>query len=425
MAINITRKIITYLIRKISNRFKNIRSITPNNIPVSINKITQFCDISDTNFLANLTNFGITQINSLFKLLLPERTENILRLSLRNRLASRCVEIADIRVKLVDSTIKNIALSSRNVTFNNGVSNMLFEQTKFLRTLRISVFNLDLLHKIIKFRITDRQGTQFFRKIKNRIFIFSTLCVCISLAGIRFIEFNDRIIYALRLAHLEERRGTSLNIRGELTERIRGILKIGRRSVRTHLHATDRRITEIRIDTSGFIGDFLSKRGVVFIPILLCHLTLILLFHLILRPHKFFLTTSRTETGSCASDRTETGHNRTDSCGNCRECHNFTVYFSLAKTDVEPRLRGRFHIWHTLSREIAFLQPKYALALALGLISLPRSLRHWRDSLSEETNSPSQNGVILRAAQTESIYAEVFKLPHVQAHSCVSSPRAR
>ena len=112
MAINITRKIITYLIRKISNRFKNIRSITPNNIPVSINKITQFCDISDTNFLANLTNFGITQINSLFKLLLPERTESILRLSLRNRLISRCVEIADFRVKLVDSTIKDITLRS-------------------------------------------------------------------------------------------------------------------------------------------------------------------------------------------------------------------------------------------------------------------------------------------------------------------------
>lgn len=282
MAINITRKIITYVIRKISNRFKNIRSITPNNIPVSINKITQFCDISNTNFLTNLTNFGITQINSLFNLLLPERTENILRLSLRNRLISQCVEIADIRVKLVDSTIKNIALSSRNVTFNNGVSNMLFEQTKFLRTLRISVFNLDLLHKIIKFRITDRQDTQISRKIKNRIFIFSTLCVCISLAGIRFIEFNDRIIHALRLAHLEERGGTSLNIRGELTERIRGILKIGRRSVRSHLHTTNRRITKIRINTCGLHGNFLSKRGVVFIPILLCHLTLIFLFHLIL-----------------------------------------------------------------------------------------------------------------------------------------------
>ena len=75
---------------------------------------------------------------------------------------------------------------------------------------------------------------------------------------------------------------------------------------------------------------------------------------------------------------------------------------------MEPRLRRRFHIWHTLSREIAFLQPKSAPALALGLISLPRSLRHWRDSLGEETNSPSRNGVISRAAQTESIYAEVL-----------------
>lgn len=282
MAKNITRKIITYLIRKISNRFKNIRSITPNNIPVSINKITQFCDISNTNFLANLTNFGITQINSLFKLLLPERTESILRLSLRNRLISRCVEIADFRVELVDSTIKDITLRSRNVTFNNGVSNLLFEQTKLPGTLRISVFKIDQVSQLHKLRIITGQGTNFLGNIKNRIFIFLTLCVRISLTGIRFIEFNDRIIYALRLAHLEERGSTSLNIRGELTERIRGILKIGRRSVRTHLHATDRRITEIRIDTCGLHGDFLSKRGIVFIPILFCHLTLVFLFHLIL-----------------------------------------------------------------------------------------------------------------------------------------------
>lgn len=75
---------------------------------------------------------------------------------------------------------------------------------------------------------------------------------------------------------------------------------------------------------------------------------------------------------------------------------------------MEPRLRGRFHIWHTLPREIAFLRPKSAPALALSLISLPRSLRHWRDSLGEETDSPSRNGVISRAAQTESIYAEVL-----------------
>ena len=221
--------------------------------------------------------------------------------------------MADFRVKLVNSTIKDIALSSRNVTFNNSISNMLFEQTKLFGTRRISVFNLDFLHELVKFRTTDRQGTQFFRKIKDRILIFSTLCVCISLAGIRFIKFNDRIIYALRLTHLEKRRCASLNIRGELTERIRSILKIGRRSVRTHLHTTDRRITEIRINTSGLHGDFLSKRGVVFIPILLCHLTLVLLFQLILRPHKFFLATSRTKTGNRASDRTEAGHNRTNS----------------------------------------------------------------------------------------------------------------
>ena len=221
--------------------------------------------------------------------------------------------MADFRVKLINSTIKDIALSSRNVTFNNSISNMLFEQTKLFGALRISVFNLDFLHKLIKFRITDRQGTQFFRKIKDRILIFLTLCICISLTGIRFIEFNNRIIYALRLAHLEKRGGTSLNIRSELTERIRGILKIGRRSVRTHLHTTDRRITKIRIDTSGLHGDFLSKRRIVFIPILLCHLTLVLLFHLILRPHKFFLAMSRTKTRSCASDRTEAGHNRADS----------------------------------------------------------------------------------------------------------------
>ena len=88
---------------------------------------------------------------------------------------------------------------------------------------------------------------------------------------------------------------------------------------------------------------------------------------------------------------------------------------------MEPRLRGRFHIWHILSREIAFLRPNSAPALALGLISLPRSLRHWRDSLGEETDSPSRNRVISRAAQTESIYAEVlnfrmFKLILVFLH---------
>ena len=267
---------------KLSQSSESIFRIRTHDFAVNIDKITQLLRILQTNITTDRFDFLVRKGNSLFKLLLPERTENILRLSLRNRLISRCVEIADFRVKLVDSTIKDITLSSRNVTFDNGVSNMLFEQPKLLRTLRISIFNIDFLHELVKFRITDRQGTQFFRKIKNRIFIFSTLRVCISLAGIRFIEFNDRIIYALRLAHLEERRSTSLNIRGELTERIRGILKIRRRSVRTHLHATNRRITKIRIDASGFIGDFLSKRGVVFIPILLCHLTLVLLFHLIL-----------------------------------------------------------------------------------------------------------------------------------------------
>lgn len=267
---------------KLSQSSESIFRIRTHDFAVNIDKITQLLRILQTNITTDRFDFLVRKGNSLFKLLLPERTENILRLSLRNRLIGRCVEIADFRVKLVDSTIKDITLSSRNVTFDNGVSNMLFEQPKLLGTLRISVFNLDFLHELVKFRTTDRQGTQFFRKIKDRIFIFSTLRVCISLAGIRFIEFNDRIIYALRLTHLEERRSASLNIRGELTERIRGILKIRRRSVRTHLHATDRRITEIRIDTSGFIGDFLSKRGVVFIPILLCHLTLVLLFHLIL-----------------------------------------------------------------------------------------------------------------------------------------------
>jgi len=74
---------------------------------------------------------------------------------------------------------------------------------------------------------------------------------------------------------------------------------------------------------------------------------------------------------------------------------------------VEPRLRGRFHIWHILSREIAFLRPNSTPALALGLISLPRSLRHWRDSLGEETDSPSRNGVISRAAQTR-VYTRKF-----------------
>lgn len=277
-----TEDIFSCLSKEIDSKITQILSIRTHNFTVNINKVTHLLRILQTNITADRFDFLVRESNSLFKLLLPERTENILRLSLRNRLISRCIEIADFRVKLVDSTIKNFTLSNRHATFNDSISNMLSEQKKLFDTLRISVFNLDFLHEIIKFCVTNRQGTQFFRKIKDRIFIFSTLRVCISLAGIRFIEFNDRIIYALRLAHLEERRGTSLNIRGELTERIRGILKIGRRSVRSHLHATDRRITEIRIDTSGFIGDFLSKRGVVFIPILLCHLTLIFLFHLIL-----------------------------------------------------------------------------------------------------------------------------------------------
>ena len=267
---------------KLSQSSESIFRIRTHDFAVNIDKIAQLLCILQTNIATDRLNLLVREGKSLLKLLLPERTENILRLSLRNRLASRCVEIADFRVKLIDSTIENITLRDGNIALQNSTSNLLFEQPKLLGTLRISVFNLDFLHKLVKFRTTDRQGTQFFRKIKDRIFIFSTLRVCISLAGIRFIEFNDRIIYALRLAHLEERRGTSLNIRGELTERIRGILKIGRRSVRSHLHATDRRITEIRIDTSGFIGDFLSKRGVIFIPILLCHLTLIFLFHLIL-----------------------------------------------------------------------------------------------------------------------------------------------
>ena len=277
-----TEESLNSLSNVIDSKITQILSIRAHNFTVNINKVTHLLRILQTNIATDRLNLLVRKGNSLSKLLLPERTEIILRLSLRNRLISRCVEIADFRVKFIDSTIKDITLSSRDGTFNKGISNPLFEQTKLFGTLRISVFNLDFLHELIKFCVTDRQGTQFFRKIKNRIFIFLTLRVCISLAGIRFIEFNDRIIYALRLAHLEERGSTSLNIRGELTERIRSILKIRRRSVRTHLHTTDRRITEIRINTCGLHGNFLSKRGIVFIPILLCHLTLVLLFHLIL-----------------------------------------------------------------------------------------------------------------------------------------------
>ena len=169
-----TEDIFSCLSNEIDSKITQIISIRTHNFTVNINKIAHLLCILQTNITTDRFDFLVRKGNSLFKLLFPERTESILRLSLRNRLISRCDKMADFRVKLVNSTIKNIALSSRNVTFNNGVSNMLFEQTKLLGTLRISISNLDFLHELVKFRTTDRQGTQFFRKIKDRIFIFST-----------------------------------------------------------------------------------------------------------------------------------------------------------------------------------------------------------------------------------------------------------
>lgn len=198
--------------KNIDKSFSQVFAIRPCNLAIEVYKIINLLSILQTNIATDRFDFLVRKGNSLPKLLLPERTESILRLSLRNRLVSRCVEIANFRVKLVNSTIKDIALSSRNVTFNNGVSNMLFKQTKLLGTLRINIPNLNFLHELVKFCVTDRQGTQFFRKIKNRILIFLTLCVCIKFAGIRFIKFDNRIIYTLRLAHLEKRGGASLNI---------------------------------------------------------------------------------------------------------------------------------------------------------------------------------------------------------------------